>query len=155
MRAAQLPNLDGKISNGQQLRREVAKAVSQVEVYANRANIEPASLDALVAFFQAAIDRINLVNDFSKSLALTGTQTVTAGAPTSQLTATLTQLDAGTVDVTAAVAGTVYVSSDPTKATVSTGGLVTRVANGTTTITATNTTNGRVRTATRVITVTA
>ena len=55
--------------------------------------------------------------------------TVSAGTPTRQLTATQLSDPIGTVT---------WVSSDPTKATVSNAGLVTRVAAGTTTITATS-----------------
>ena len=55
--------------------------------------------------------------------------TVSAGVPTRQLTATQLSDPVGTVT---------WVSSDPGKATVSAAGLVTRVAAGTTTITATS-----------------
>jgi len=63
-----------------------------------------------------------------------GTATVAVSA-TSQLTLTATYPRAGNYTVTPAQA--TWVSSDPTKATVSSGGLVTGVAAGTTTITAT------------------
>lgn len=55
--------------------------------------------------------------------------TVSAGVPTRQLTATQLSEPTGTVT---------WVSSDPGKATVNATGLVTRVAAGTTTITATS-----------------
>lgn len=58
------------------------------------------------------------------------TVTLTAAAPTQQLTPTVLPANAANKGVT-------YVSSDPTKATVSATGLVTRVANGTTNITVT------------------
>ncbi len=57
-------------------------------------------------------------------------QTLTAAAPTVQLVTAFTPSDSTDQRLT-------YVSSDPTKATVSATGLVTRVANGTTTITVT------------------
>lgn len=75
-----------------------------------------------------------------------GPATLTVAAPTVQLAVTPTPANATNKTVT-------YVSSDPTKATVSATGLVTRVANGETTITATSLA-GDV-TATKVITVTA
>jgi len=56
--------------------------------------------------------------------------TLTVAAPTQQLTPTVLPANASNKGVT-------YVSSDPTKATVSATGLVTRVANGTTNITVT------------------
>lgn len=58
------------------------------------------------------------------------TVTLTVAAPTQQLTPTVLPANASNKGVT-------YVSSDPTKATVSATGLVTRVANGTTNITVT------------------
>lgn len=75
-----------------------------------------------------------------------GTVTLTVASPTQQLTVTPTPGGANP-----AIAS--WVSSDPTKATVSATGLVTRVANGTTTITATSVDGAKV--ATRLITVTA
>lgn len=75
------------------------------------------------------------------------TVTLTVAAPTQQLT--VTALPAG-----ASNKGVNYVSSDPTKATVSATGLVTRVANGTTTITVTAK-DGSGKTATRLVTCTA
>ena len=56
--------------------------------------------------------------------------TLTVAASTAQLVPTVLPADATEKGVT-------YTSSDPTKATVSATGLVTRVANGTATITAT------------------
>lgn len=74
------------------------------------------------------------------------TVTLTAAAPTQQLTVTITPDDATNKTLT-------YTSSDPTKATVSSTGLVTRVANGTTTITVKATDVNGVQ-ATRSVTVT-
>lgn len=75
-----------------------------------------------------------------------GTVTVTVASPTQQLTITKDPVNASNGTVT-------WVSSDPTKATVSSTGLVTRVTNGTTTITATSVDGAHV--ATRLVTVTA
>lgn len=70
-----------------------------------------------------------------------------AGAATQQLTITPTPADASNTAIAS------WVSSDPTKATVSATGLVTRVAIGTSTVTATSVDGARV--ATRLITVAA
>lgn len=67
------------------------------------------------------------------SLALTGTQTI-SGTGTSQFTATLTRADSSTANVSSQAS---WSSSDVTKATVSSTGLVEGVAAGTATITAT------------------
>lgn len=76
-------------------------------------------------------DYIQGVNDIV-SIALTPTSTVTT---TLQLVATATMSDGSTKVITSA-AGIVWASSDEEKATVSAGGLVTAVADGTATITA-------------------
>lgn len=73
--------------------------------------------------------------------------TLTVAAPTQQLTPTVLPANAANDGVT-------YVSSDPTKATVSATGLVTRVANGTTNITVTAK-DGSGVSAVRLVTVTA
>lgn len=73
--------------------------------------------------------------------------TLTVAAPTQQLTPTVLPANASNKGVT-------YVSSDPTKATVSDTGLVTRVANGTTNITVTAK-DGSGVSAVRLVTVTA
>lgn len=139
MRAANLPSLRGLITNGALLRLQLAKAVGSVEVYANRGSVEPASADALKAFLTAGIAAVDEVLTRPASIVITPTTvTLTVAAPTQQLVVTKTTLAAASVVVTPAASGTTYVSSDPTKATVSAAGLVTRVANGTTTITAKN-----------------
>ncbi len=80
------------------------------------------------------IDRVTITVDVVKnnvSISTTpATQTLTVDTPTVQLVTAFTPTDS--TDQRLA-----YVSSDPTKATVSATGLVTRVANGTTTITVT------------------
>lgn len=72
--------------------------------------------------------------------------TLTVAAPTAQLGITKTPANASNGAVT-------WTSSDPTKATVSATGLVTRVANGNVTITATSEDGAKV--ATKAITITA
>lgn len=64
------------------------------------------------------------------------TKTLTVAAPTQQLTTAFTPSDSTDQRLT-------YVSSDPTKATVSATGLITRVANGSTTITVTTVEGGK------------
>lgn len=153
MRAALLPSLRGEITNGQQLRREVAKAIGEVETYARRASAEPASADALIAFFAAATTAVQAAMSRPASIVITPS-TITlslAGTTTQQLTVTVTKLDGTTANWETAAEGTTYTSSDPTKATVGVDGLVTAVAAGTTTITAFN---GN-KSATKLVTVTA
>ena len=95
------------------------------------------------------LDRIeivfdNVVNVVSISMT-PATATITVAAPTVQLAVAFTPTTATNKNVA-------FVSSDPTKATVSETGLVTRVANGSSTITAT--TEDGAKTDTTVITVT-
>lgn len=75
------------------------------------------------------VDDFLAVGDIA-SIAITPVQTV---ATTLQLVATATMQDGHTQVVTSLVT---WASSDPTKATISAGGLVTAVADGSTTITA-------------------
>lgn len=140
MRAANLPSLRGKITNGLALRIATAKAISEAEVYANRGSVLPASVAALQAFADAVDAALVAIRAKPASIAITpGTVTLSlAGTTTQQLTVTKTPLSGSTSNVAAASAGTIYKSSDPTKATVSVNGLVTAVAIGTTTITAQN-----------------
>lgn len=139
MRAAKLPSTRGKITVGQQLRREMAKAIGEVETYARRGSVLPSSAAALTALFTAGNAAIAAAIARPASLAIApGTVTLTSGATTQQLTVTATAFTGSTSDVTNSSTGTTYVSSDPTKATVAVNGLVTRVAIGTTTITASN-----------------
>lgn len=59
MRAADLPTLRGKITNGLNLRQSAAKAISEVEVYRRRSGGTPQNGAALKAFFaacEAAVD---------------------------------------------------------------------------------------------------
>lgn len=70
------------------------------------------------------------------SISLPSTGGVTTGAPTSQLSATLKDSAGNTLKTGDFSPTVVWASSDPTKATVSQSGLVTKVANGSTNITA-------------------
>lgn len=152
MRAANLPSLRGKITNGLHLRIATAKALSEVEVYAKRSSTLPAAVAAMQAFADAIDTNLAAIKAYPASVAITpSTVTLTVAAPTVQLVVTKTPLSGATSNVAPAASGTFYASSDPTKATVSVDGLVTRVANGTTTITARN---GN-KSATKLVTVTA
>jgi uncharacterized protein YjdB len=83
------------------------------------------------------------------SIASNPTSSTKAAAATTQLVITATYADAGTENVTADPRCT-YSSSDPTKATVSAGGLITHVATGASTITVTY--HGRTTTVTATTT---
>lgn len=143
MKASSFPSLRGQITNAERLKIELAKAVSQVQVYTARTvltgggNALAPMADPLRAVLQYAIDQLADITD-AVSLALTP-DSITLDlslVETQQLVATATYGNGDTADV-AADAGTAYVSSDVTKATVNATGLVTPVAVGTATITAT------------------
>lgn len=88
-----------------------------------------AQIDAQSALTASAV--VNLAPDATViGVKVTGTATAAVGA-TSQLVATSTKKDLSTATVTSTATWT---SSNPAKATVSSGGLVTGVAAGTTTI---------------------
>lgn len=140
MKVASFPSLQGHVGNGKAIAHELARAIGQIESYVMRNRKEPAASALLTAFLQYGITTIDNAGKLIRSLAITPT-TVTlslAGTTTQQLVVTATLADSTTSVVTPAASGTVYTSSDPTKATVSAAGLVTAVAVGTTTITATN-----------------
>jgi len=108
--------------------------------------------DAAVAHAAALVTETAKMNRQKGIIVTPRTATITVASPTVQLTANQLSLPSGTV---------VWTSSDPTKATVNAStGLVTRVANGTTNITATVTRStggknaGIVTTGVAVITVT-
>ena len=77
------------------------------------------------------------------SIAVTPASSTLAPGATQQLTVTGTYSDSSTANLTA---GSTFVSASPGVATVSAGGLVTAVAVGSTTITATHTASGRTAT---------
>lgn len=138
MRASNLPSTRGYISTGAQLRTQLAKAISQLETYAKRASVLPPGVASLQTFLDAGDTALTAIKALPASIAITGTLTLSAGSPTSQLTVTKTPLSGSTSDVTAAAAGTTYTSSNTAVFTVSTAGLMTRVAAGSATVTAQN-----------------
>lgn len=130
-----LPSLQNDIPNALQLQRQIARAVGAVQVRANRSKTIPASSAKLASLFTAAAAQLTLLAAKVRTLVITpGTVTVTVAAPTVQLVVTATAFDGTTANVAAT---STYVSSNPAVATVSGTGLVTRVANGTATVTAT------------------
>lgn len=150
MNPANLPSMYGTIRNGFILNRELAKSLSQLEVYIMNSGTVSAGAAKLKATLTAAIAVIDDMPARTKSIAITpATVTLSlAGTTTQQLVVTKTPLVGSTSNVAST---SVYSSSDPTKATVSATGLVTAVAVGTTVITATF--GGA--TATKLVTVTA
>lgn len=133
MQPHKVPSLSRFVMNSQNLRFELARAISSIESATRRGSVLPpavAKFNTMITFLTASMTALNL---YTKSVAATPNPVV-AGAPasTQQLVVTQTRMD----NTTAVVTGTAsYVSSDVTKATVSAAGLVTRVATGSAVIT--------------------
>lgn len=138
MRAAQLPTLDGFISNGEQLRREVAKSISQAEVYAKRSSTLPASVSKIDAFIAAMTAATVAIKALPSAVVLSGSDVALslASDQTEQLVLTKTPLSGSTSNVASDTVNTRYTSSNVAVATVSATGLVTAVGVGSCTITA-------------------
>lgn len=135
MKAHQLPNLRGLLGNANRLKIELTKAINAGATYAKRGvGYSPAS-DAIKELLDAAIV-LNRSWTRADSIAMLPATDTLAALETQQLAVTATFPDAGTEDVTADTR-CVYTTSDATKATVSASGLVTAVATGAATITAT------------------
>lgn len=135
MKASSLPNLNGLISNANKIKIELAKAINAGATYAKRGpGYSPAAI-AIKELLDAAIDA-NRSWTRADSIAMLPATATKAPAATQQLAVTATFPDAGTEDVTADTR-CVYTTSDATKATVNAAGLVTAVATGEATITAT------------------
>lgn len=135
MKTTSLPNLRGLVSNNNRLKIEIVKAINTAITYAKRSALgySPAA-NSLATFFVACSDALRTWTH-SVSLDVQPATATKAAAATQQITATATFADAGTVVVTADPRCT-YATSDATKATVNAAGLVTAVATGTATITA-------------------
>lgn len=135
----------GIMNNSQHLRIECAKAISRHEI--RKINGAPYD-NVLELFFADCVARLQALNVVSvASITMTPTaSTLTVAAPTVQLVPTVLPANAANKSVT-------YSTSNAAVATVSAGGLVTRVANGTAVITATTVDGGR--TAASTITCTA
>lgn len=146
MRAANLPTLHTFIANGNQLRIQMAKAISAVEVYRKRGTNEPASAAKLKALFQAGIDAIDASATAVASVSVAPTTSSGAVGSTVQLVPTVLPANATNKAVT-------YTSATPATATVSASGLVTRIAAGTVAITVRSVAD-TTKTATATITVT-
>lgn len=142
MRASNLPSLRGRISSSHALRIEAAKAISAAEVAARRASIGYAQAGTDLASFFESARAAAVKGGRADSISVTPATDTLAAAETQQLAveATWLAVPAGTPTVTADVTGDgrcVYTTSDATKATVSSSGLITAVATGSATITAT------------------
>lgn len=132
-----LVSLQNEIPNALQLQRQVARAIGAVQVRAARGKSVPASAAKLAQLFDQAKAQLTALNTRVRTLTIApGTVALTSGAPSQQLTVTRVAFDNSSTNVTAS--GTVYSSSAPGVATVSAGGLVTRVAAGTTVVKATH-----------------
>lgn len=134
MRASDLPSLQSNIPNALQLQRQIARAIGSVQTHAYRVpGVAPASLALLKSLFTAANAALDAIPDKVRSLDVTPNSPATldvSSNTTQQLVATA-QKQVGTAVVTGT---TTWTSSDPTKATVSSGGLVSPVAPGSTVI---------------------
>lgn len=137
MRGASLPPV--KVTNGHHLRIATAKALSEVETYGKRASVIPPTVAQFEAFITAMTAALTAVKEYPASIVLSGTDVDLSLSTdqTEQLVVTKTPLSGSTSNV-AADSQTSYVSSDPTIVTVNATGLITAVAVGSATITATH-----------------
>jgi hypothetical protein len=135
MEASNLPTLHKFISNGWQLRNEMAKAISSVEIYAKKGSVTPAAAAKLTALFTAGNAAVAAVLNYPASIVASAADVALslASDTSEQIVVTATELDGGTSNVAASAT---YKSSDVTKGTVSSTGLVTAVAVGSFTVTA-------------------
>jgi uncharacterized protein YjdB len=134
MKASQLPNLKGLVSNNNSLKIEVTKSINSGMVYAKRGPGYSPAAAAIYDFLLAAI-ALNRQWTRSDSIDVSPATATKAAAATQQMTVTATFPDTGTLDVTSD-SRTTY-SSSSAHATVSATGLVTAVSTGSATITAT------------------
>jgi uncharacterized protein YjdB len=136
MKTSVLPNLRGKITNANGVKIEITKAINQAITYAKRSGVgySAVSADVLALFEAAKVQMRSWVR--ASSIAVSPATATKAAAATQQIAVTATFPDTGTAVVTADPR-TVYTTSDATKATVNAAGLVTAVATGSATITAT------------------
>lgn len=135
----------GRLSNSQHLRVECAKAISREQTRKDQGAVYDATLETFFLNCLSFLTALKPIAVASVTVAPTA-QTLTVAAPTVQLVPTVLPANAAVKTVT-------YSTSNAAIATVSASGLVTRVANGTATITVT-TTDGA-KTATCAITTTA
>lgn len=135
MRSSSLKNLRGLVTNGAQVKVQITKAINHVTMYAKRGpGYSPAAQSLLDMLEQAKVE----TRKWSRSTSIDATPATANGAVagTQQITTNATFPDATVLNVSADPRVT-YATSDATKATVSSTGLITRVAVGSATITVT------------------
>jgi uncharacterized protein YjdB len=138
MKASSLPNLKGKITNNNRVKIELTKAINQAIVYAKRAGVGYSeTAQDVYDLFEAAKDAIRQWTRADSISVLPATDTM-AAAETQQVTSiTATYADSTTETISTSDPRVTYETSDATKATVSSTGLITAVATGSATITVT------------------
>ena len=140
MKASSLPNLKGKITNNNRLKIEVTKAVNQAITYAKRAGNSTGYSQVASDVYALLESAKTQVRDWTRaaSIAVTPTTTTKAAGQTQQIaTITATYADGTTKAISTSDPRVTYSTSNATKATVSTTGLITAVATGSATITVT------------------
>lgn len=154
MRSNQLPNLRGLVVNAASLKIAVIRAINGVITVAKRHADGYSANGAAEALSELLVEANDIIREYTRAASISvtpATDTLDASnVETQQLTTVATYEDGETTDVSADTRVT-YVSSDPTKATVSSTGLITAVLAGSTTIT----TSYHGRTDTTVVTVVA
>lgn len=138
MKLNNLPTLHNFITNGNQLRIEMAKALNQARIYGYKAGTLPASIAKLQALFDAADAELTAIKALPASVVLSASDVAmsVASDATEQLVVTKTPLSGSNSNVASDTVNTFYKSSDPAKLTVSATGLMTAVAPGAVTVTA-------------------
>lgn len=135
MKASDLPNLKGKITNNNRVKIELTKAINQAITYAKRSGVGYSLVSKDVSdLFAAAIAQIRPFTR-ATSITVTPTSNTKAAAATQQITLTATYQDGTTQAVSPSDPRVTYSSGTPSKATVSATGLVTAVATGSSVIT--------------------
>lgn len=135
MKTSSLKNLRGLVTNGAQVKVQLVKAINHVTMYAKRGpGYSPAAQTLLEMLEQAKVETRKWSR--ADSISATPATDTLAAAETQQITTVATFADATELDVSADFRVT-YSTSDATKATVSTTGLITAVATGSATITVT------------------
>lgn len=137
MRAAKLPTLRGYITNGLALRIATAKAIGELEVYANRGSTLPPGVAYLQAFADAITAALTAIKAKPASIVASATDVaLSLTTDTSeQIVVTKTPLSGSTSNVAST---SNYKSSNTAVVTVSATGLVTAVGIGSATVTAQN-----------------
>lgn len=136
MRGAKLPNI-GLISVGLDVRIDMAKAISELEVYAKRSSTLPPGVAQFQTFLDACDTALTNIKAYPASIVASATDVALslASDQTEQIVVTKTPLSGSTSNVAAT---SNYTSSNVAVLTVSATGLVTAVGVGSATVTAKN-----------------